>query len=127
MRGLLAGLVGLAAEVASAGTPAAGGVQLLEAMETATAVVVGRITDVERLDTHGYAAWLNLETIVGNPPEAIDEAQPVRIAWEELSRGRPPRFAPGDRILVCLEPLASASIWARRLPDDKSVVTTMEL
>ena len=117
MRWLLAGLVSLAAEIASAGTPAAGGVQLLEAMETATAVVVGRITDVERLDTHGYAAHLSLEATVGNSPERIDASQPVRIAWEELSRGRPPRFAPGDRILVCLEPLASASIWARRLPD----------
>jgi len=117
VRGLLAGLVSLAAEIASAGTPAAGGVQLLEAMETATAVVVGRITDVERLDTHGYAAKLSLETIPGTSPERIDTSQPIRIAWEELSRGRPPRFAVGDRILVCLEPLPSASIWTRRLPD----------
>lgn len=117
MKRLLAGLVSLAAEVASAGTPAAGGVQLLEAMETATAVVVGRITDVERLDTHGYAAQLNVETIPGSAPERIEASQPIRIAWEELSRGRPPRFAPGDRVLVCLEPLPSASIWTRRLPD----------
>jgi hypothetical protein len=110
-------LLALAAPVSAAGTPAAGGVRLLEAMESGAVVVVGRMERVERLDTHSYAAHVTIETVLGSPSESVDESGPIRIAWEELSTGRPPRFANGDRVLVCLEPLGSASIWTQRIPD----------
>jgi hypothetical protein len=113
----VAGLLALAAATASAGTPATGGVRLLEAMESAGRVVVGRVDGVERLDTHGYAATLTIETVVGASSGRVDTTLPLRIAWEELSSARPPRFAPGERVLLCLEPLGSDSIWTQRLPD----------
>ena len=90
----VAGLLALAAATASAGTPATGGVRLLEAMESAGRVVVGRVDGVERLDTHGYAATLTIETVVGASSGRVDTTLPLRIAWEELSSARPPRPAP---------------------------------
>ena len=114
---VLALLLSLTAGVDSAASPASGGVRLLEAMESGAAVVVGHVADVERLDTHSYAAKIAIETVVGASSESVDESAPIRIAWEELATGRPPRFEDGDRVLVCLEPLGTESIWTTRIPD----------
>lgn len=48
----------------------------------------------------------------------------VQIAWEEVARRRPPRFAKGDRLIVALAPLGSASIWKQRIPDASQRATT---
>lgn len=99
----------------AAGAP--GGRGLLEAIESLTLTVVGRIEEVKRLDTHGYAARIRVERGVGPQHREGIEGESLRLAFEELAGGRPPRFASGDRVLVVLEPLGTASIWRKRIPD----------
>jgi len=95
---------------------ARGGEGLFEAMEATgtAATVVGRVASVERLDTHGYRASLEVESRVGS---SAGRAAALPIAWEELATRRAVRFQAGDRILVVLEPLGSASLWRQRIPD----------
>jgi hypothetical protein len=93
---------------------AAGGVRLVEALETAPATVVGHVLAPRSLDRSGRAAKLRVETPIRGPLEA---GTTVQIAWEELSPGRAPRFADGDRVLVSLERLPDASIWLARIPE----------
>jgi hypothetical protein len=67
-----------------------------------------------QIDLHGWSARLRVErALVGE----LAPGSTVRIAWEELSRGRPARFRDGDRILVALGPLPGASLWSQRFPD----------
>jgi hypothetical protein len=109
--------VGAAHADARAPEPARGGVGLLAAMEAGALTLAGRVERVEALDAHGRAASLAVERVLGARSDTLDRGAPVRIAWEELASGRPPRFAPGDRVLVCLVPLPSDSIWTQRIPD----------
>jgi hypothetical protein len=111
---LAGGLAFAHGAAAGAGVPAPGGEPLLAAAETATATVLGTIEEPGQVDLHGWAAQLRIERVlVGDlAPESA-----VRIAWEELSRGRPARFREGDRILVALDPLPGASLWSQRFPD----------
>ncbi len=97
--------------------PARGGVRLLEAMTAGGPVLVGRVGAIERLDAHGYSAWIHVERALGEEEGATEPGTAVRIAWEELATGRPARFADSERVLVCLERLGTASIWRRRIPD----------
>ena len=101
---------------ASAAPRAAGGVKLLEAMESSPATVVAQVVEPVRLDRHAFGAGIRVETALHGPLEAGDRA---RIAWEELAESRAPRFADGDRILVSLVRLPGASIWRQRIPDDQ--------
>jgi len=113
-RGLaLAGALALGAPSARAAMPAAGGAPLLAASEQATLVAVGTVRGPERVDLHGRAAWLEVETVLSgtSAPGAR-----VRFAWEELAQARPDRFVEGDRILVALGPLPSGSLWRQRFP-----------
>lgn len=97
--------------------PARGGVRLLEAMEAGGPVLVGRVDEIERLDAHGYSAWIHVERALGAEEGATEPGTAVRLAWEELATGRPARFAHSERVLVCLERLGAASIWRQRIPD----------
>jgi hypothetical protein len=111
----LAGTLAVAlAAAAGAGVPAPGGEPLLAAAETATATVLGTVEEPGQIDLHGWTARLRVERVlVGD----LAPGSSVRIAWEELSRGRPERFRDGDRILVALDPLPGASLWGQRFPD----------
>lgn len=112
----LAGLLlVLAVSPARGGAPrAAGGVHLLEAMESAPATVVAQVGEPARAGQSGYSADIRVEQSLRGPLEAGAGA---RIAWEELASARAPRFAAGERVLLCLEPLPGASIWRERFPD----------
>jgi hypothetical protein len=112
----LAGLLlVLAVFPARGGAPrAAGGMHLLEAMESAPATVVAQFGEPARAGQSAYSARIRVERSLHGPLEAGDEA---RIAWEELASARAPRFAAGERVLLCLQPLPGASIWRERFPD----------
>jgi len=88
----------------------------VEALEAAPTAVVGVVDEPRPIDAHGHTALLRVETSLSGsvPPGAT-----IRIGWEELAASRAPRFAEGERVLVALEPLSGASIWATRLPDPK--------
>ncbi len=111
LAGTLAVALGAAAE---AGVPAPGGEPLLAAAETATATVLGTVEEPGQIDLHGWEARLRVERVLAGD---LAPGSAVRIAWEELSRGRPARFRDGDRILVALDPLPGASLWGQRFPD----------
>jgi hypothetical protein len=102
------------AAATGAGVPAPGGEPLLAAAETATATALGTVLEPGQVDLHGWTARLRVERVLSGElaPDSV-----VRIAWEELSRGRPARFRDGDRILVALHPLPGASLWSQRFPD----------
>jgi hypothetical protein len=114
-RTLLALMLALAAPGLAAQRPrAAGGVDLVMALEEAVVAAVGRVEEVEHLDVHGYAARLRVERSFS---EGVAPGAVLSLAWEELASSRAPRLAPGERVLVALEPLPGASLWSRRLPD----------
>ena len=78
---------------------AAGGVRLLEAMETAPATVVAQVKTTRELPEGAYAAVMRVENpIVGEA--AIGTL--LEVAWEERLRSRAPRFESGERVLVVL-------------------------
>jgi hypothetical protein len=113
----LAALALASAAAAADGRPrAAGGVRLVEALEAAPAAVVAVVAEPRQLDAHGHSALLRVESSLTGP---VPDGAELRIGWEELASSRAPRFAEGDRILVALEPLPGASIWASRFPDPK--------
>jgi hypothetical protein len=110
---LLAGSASLAALPAWA-VRAAGGEDLIRALESAPASVVADVLSSEALDGFSYTARLRVEsTLVG----VAEPAAVLHIAWEELAPSRSPRFARGDRVLLALERLPGASIWQTRIPD----------
>jgi hypothetical protein len=92
-------------------SPAAGGLSLLRAAETAVATVVGRVREPARIDAHGCTATLVVEQVLVGEAR-VGEA--IRIGWEELSARRPLRFADGEAVLLALDPLPSASLWRQR-------------
>jgi hypothetical protein len=101
---------------------AAGGVRLLEAMETAPATVVAYVQTTRALPEGAHAAVMRVEApIVGE----VAIGTLLEVAWEEPSRSRAPRFQSGERVLVVLEPLSGASIWLSRLPDPKQRSKTL--
>lgn len=95
---------------------ASGGVRLIEALEAAPTAVVAVVAEPRRIDAHGFAARLRVESSLAGPVPAGAE---LRIAWEELASSRATRFAEGERVVIALEPLPGASIWAARFPDPK--------
>ncbi len=107
--------VALGAAAARGDVPAGEGGSglLLTTAETAPDTVLGTVGAVTRLDPHGFAAMLEVERVLvgGLAPGATP-----RIAWEEASSHRPPRFAAGQRLLVALEPLPGGSLWRSRFP-----------
>lgn len=84
---------------------------LLSAAEHAPLVVVARVGAVDTLDTSAYRAALRVTRTLRGP--AAKDAELV-VAWEELARGRPPRLAAGQTVVLALEDPPSASIWRNR-------------
>ena len=91
--------------------PPLGGRKLLSGSQSATATVVGHIRDSQRIDHDGYRATLRVERILAG---ALPAERQVVIGWEELSPSRSVRFRDGDRVIVALAPLPSASLWRTR-------------
>jgi hypothetical protein len=114
---------GLAALPARAAEPAAGGAALMRAVETARATVVGVVREPAPIDRHGWAARLEIERVLAG---ALEPGATVRIAWEELARGRPPRFAADDRVLVALDPRPGGSLWRERFPKQELLAVGAE-
>ncbi len=114
---LVAGLA-LAAALAPAagaqGVRAAGGVEIVAAVERSDLCVVGSVREPRELDAKGYTAQLVVEQPLG---AALAAGSVLSIAWEELASARPPRFAGGDRVLVCLGTLPGSTLWLHRFPD----------
>lgn len=111
-------LVGASAAGASSGR--AGGASLVRPVGAGGATVVGTTRAPVQLDAHGWTARLEVERVLAG--EEIEPAAVLRIGWEELVRGRPPRIAAGERVLVALEPLPAKSLWHRRFPDGDALV-----
>lgn len=93
----------------------AGGEALLDAAAGATCTAVGRIEARAQLDQHGYAAWLAVERVLAGDCGSTER---LRLGWEELARGRAPRFADGDRIVAALEPIPGHTLWRTRFAAD---------
>ncbi len=88
----------------------------MEALESAPVALVGVVAEPRAIDAHGHGALLRVESsLSGSPPPGAL----LRIGWEELAASRAPRFAEGERVLIALEPLPGASLWATRFPDPK--------
>lgn len=102
--------------------PARGGKRIFECLEQGPVAVVGEIGAVRELDVHGRAAEVSIERVLTG---AIDPEARLSIAWVEQALARPTRFADGDRVLVCLEPLPPQSIWLSRLPNPELRLRTL--
>ncbi len=98
----------------AAAAPAGASGALLGAAETGVATVAGTVRETQRLDPRGYAAVLEVDRVLAG---ALVPGARQRIAWQEASTTRPPRFADGERILVALEPLPTGSLWRQRFPE----------
>ncbi len=94
---------------------------ILSAAERSALVVAGRSSAPRRLDAHGFSAGLVVdEVLVGR----IQLGARLQMAWEELSSEPAPRLSATDRVLVCLEPLPTQSIWRQRIPDSAARAST---
>lgn len=103
---LLAGL--LLAGAAAGSTPDAG--PLLAAIDGAPVVALVRVGEPRQSDASGWSAWLTV--VRGLRGVAAGDQLPV--IWEEPARGRPPRLASGQDVLVVLAPAPSGSLWRQR-------------
>ncbi len=92
---------------------AAGGRDLLISSVLAPATVAGKIERVARIDQHGYRARIRVERSLRGP---FKEGDIVEVAWEELAKGRQPRFSDGERVLAILAALPTTSLWMNRFP-----------
>ena len=92
-----------------------GGAPLLRGVESAKRVVVAKVVDVGRIDTHGYGATFAVERDLATDMPAAGET--LRIGWEELAPDRPARFRNDERVLVALEALPGYSLWRQRFPN----------
>ena len=79
----------LFAPVAAAVPAAPGGAPLVAGIESAEVVAVGRIEDVERVDTHAHRASLRVTRSLRG---AATVGTAVTVAWEELAPSRPTRL-----------------------------------
>jgi len=96
------------------GLRAAGGVEIVAAVDRSYPCVVGVTRGIGALDAKAYTAELVVEQPLAG---SLTTGSTLRIAWEELASARPPRFAEQERVLVCLEPLPGSTLWLRRFPD----------
>jgi len=96
---------------------------LLESAERAQHTVVGVVGEPVQLDLHGWVAPLTVERVLSGEP--VPDG-PIRIAWEELTATRGARLAPGDHVVVALDPLPTHSLWRKRIPDRDALVIAAE-
>ena len=112
----------LAPSASAQGLRAAGGVEIVAAIDHSDLCVVGRTRSVRELDAKGYTAQLIVEQALGS---GAASGSALAIAWEELASARPPRFASEDRVLICLEALPGSTLWLRRFPDPEQRRTVL--
>ncbi|HEY8122540.1 MAG TPA: hypothetical protein VII78_14550 [Myxococcota bacterium] len=103
----------LASSASAEAKPRAAAGELLAPAENAMRVVVGTLGTPRPLDAQGWSAELAVErTLAGSAATGAA----LRVAWEELAPSRAVRFAPGERVLVALDPLPDGSLWSARFP-----------
>lgn len=86
----------------------------ITALERAPVVVIATFESVNPLAHSAHLGHLVVEEVVvgsAASPESID------VVWEEPGLTVPPRFGRGDRVLIGLDALPTASIWRQRIPD----------
>ncbi|MDH3685258.1 MAG: hypothetical protein OEP95_03485 [Myxococcales bacterium] len=75
--------------------------------------MLGRVAAPRAIDLHGFEAMLTVErALVGDDAPGAE----VRVGWEELARGAPPRLAEGSHVVVALDVLPTQSLWQKRFP-----------
>jgi hypothetical protein len=97
---------------------------VIAALEEAPIIVVAEVERITRLAHAGYLADLDVTRSLhaeGRLPESLV------IAWEEPAPSRSPRFEKGQRLLVAVGALSSASIWRIRVPDDAARAALLEV
>ena len=104
---------GLLLAGAAAAQPSAPGTSLLAALETAPVAALARVGNVQAIDASGYAATL---TVV-RPLRGTAADARLTVLWEELARGRLPRLADGQTIVVALDDAPAGSLWRQRRRD----------
>jgi HEAT repeat protein len=103
-----------ASPAAAQAVRAAGGVEVIEALDRSHPCAVGVTRKLGAVDAKAYTAELVVEQALG---AGVATGRTLRIVWEELAAARPPRFGEGERVLVCLTPLPGSTLWLRRFPD----------
>ena len=93
---------------------AAGGSGILASIASASAVVVGVVSQPKKIDLHGWSAGLRVDQLLAGDGAS---GEVLTMAWEELSKSRPVRFVDGERVLVVLSPLPTQSLWRKRFAD----------
>lgn len=101
---------GLLLAGAVAAQPTAPGAPLLAALDSAPMAAVVRVAGVQPIDSSGYTAALTVVT----PLRGTAAGASVPVLWEELARGRPPRLADGDTVVVALADVPPGSLWKAR-------------
>ena len=101
---------GLLLAGAAAAQPSALGAPFLAAVEAAPVTALARVDSTQAVDTSGYVATLT----VLQPLRGTTASAPLTVLWEELARGRPPRLAGGQTVLVALADLPAGSLWRQR-------------
>ncbi len=91
--------------------------ELLEAAETALAVVIGIVARPTQIDEHGYRASLAVERVLRGD---VGGKLGIEVGWEEFGRGS--RFANGERVLLALERVPGQTLWVARFPHREGYV-----
>lgn len=86
----------------------------LDDFERASAIVVGRLQEVRRLDPYSYTARLRVERVL----EGVAPGPPMRLLWEQALATRPPNFYDGDDVLVAVNALTPGGGTDAALPSD---------
>lgn len=74
--------------------------------ERASAIVVGKLQNVRRLDSYAYAALLQVDRVL----EGVAPGPPMRILWEQPLATRPPHFYDGDEVLLAVDVVVPGTI-----------------
>ncbi len=77
----------------------------------------GTVTQVEGVVHGGWLATIDLERRLRDLDGGSKAPRQIEVAWEEPVPAFPARFEKGQRILLAIEPLSTASIWKQRVPD----------
>lgn len=104
---------GLGLAGAAVAQPSAPGAPLLAALESAPVAALVRVDAVQAVDASGRAA----NVAVLQPLRGTAAGASLTVLWEELARGRPPRLAGGQTVLVALVAPPSGSLWTQRRRD----------
>ena len=108
--------VGASAE-AMTRSPISNTTRLIEAFVSAPGLLIGTVTQVEGVVRGGWLATIDLERRLRDLDGGSKAPRQIEVAWEEPVPAFSARFEKGQRILLAIEPLSTASIWKQRVPD----------